>query len=50
VASKRPGASLNDITDDTLVDALSGCTDFNGIPVIVKAVAGEGPEGAASVS
>jgi anaerobic selenocysteine-containing dehydrogenase len=35
VAASHPGASLNDLTDDQSVDALSGNAAFNGIPVTV---------------
>jgi anaerobic selenocysteine-containing dehydrogenase len=35
VASAHAGASLNDLTDDHSVDALSGNAAFNGIPVSV---------------
>ncbi len=38
VAETKPGVSLNDITDDQHVDALSGVSVLNGIPVTVKAV------------
>jgi anaerobic selenocysteine-containing dehydrogenase len=38
IASKRPGVSLNDLTDDRLVDKLSGASILNGTPVqVVKA-------------
>lgn len=37
-ASKRPGVSVNDLTDDHLVDRLSGTAVFNGIPVTVAKV------------
>jgi anaerobic selenocysteine-containing dehydrogenase len=36
VASEHAGVSLNDLTDDTLIDRLSGCTHLNGIPVKVE--------------
>lgn len=36
VASGRAGVSLNDLTDDTLIDTLSGCAHLNGIPVKVE--------------
>ena len=35
VAAAHAGASLNDLTDDHSVDALSGNAAFNGIPVTV---------------
>ncbi len=38
VAETVPGVSLNDITDDQHVDALSGVSVLNGVPVTVKAV------------
>lgn len=41
VASKRPGVSVNDLTDDSFVDRLSGTSALNGIPVIVTAVVAE---------
>jgi anaerobic selenocysteine-containing dehydrogenase len=38
VASAKPGASVNDVTDDAFVDALSGTSAFSGVPVEVTAV------------
>jgi anaerobic selenocysteine-containing dehydrogenase len=38
VASRTRGASLNDVTDETLVDELSGCAALSGVPVTVAAV------------
>ena len=35
VAAKRPGVSVNDITDDAAVDAVSGTSQLNGLPVAV---------------
>jgi hypothetical protein len=35
VAKERPGASLNDLTDEQLVDPLSGNARFSGVPVEV---------------
>ena len=35
VASKSPGVSVNDLTDDQLVDGLSGVAALNGVPVVV---------------
>jgi len=35
VAAAHAGASLNDLTDELSVDALSGNAAFNGIPVTV---------------
>jgi anaerobic selenocysteine-containing dehydrogenase len=34
-ASKRPGVSINDLSDDRLVDRLSGTSALNGVPVSV---------------
>jgi anaerobic selenocysteine-containing dehydrogenase len=40
VASARPGASLNDVTDELAVDALAGTAALNGVAVdVVRAVA-----------
>jgi anaerobic selenocysteine-containing dehydrogenase len=39
VASVRPGVSLNDITDETAIDALSGTSALTGLPVEIEAVA-----------
>jgi anaerobic selenocysteine-containing dehydrogenase len=39
VASKRPGVSVNDLTDDRYVDKLSGTSVLNGVPVQVLKVA-----------
>lgn len=38
VASTRPGASVNDVTDDGFVDALSGAAALSGVPVEVTPV------------
>jgi len=38
VASSRPGASVNDVTDEAFVDALSGTSSFSGVPVSVTAI------------
>jgi len=35
VAAERPGASLNDVTDELAVDALSGTSVLSGVPVEV---------------
>lgn len=35
VATNHPGVSLNDLTDDQAVDALSGNAAFSGVPVTV---------------
>lgn len=37
VAALHPGVSLNDITDDTAYDALSGTSALTGLPVEVRA-------------
>ncbi len=39
VADTHPGASLNDITDDTAFDTLSGTSALTGLPVEVRATA-----------
>jgi len=36
-ANAHPGASVNDLTDDTFVDALSGTASLGGVPVEVEA-------------
>ena len=38
VARAHPGASLNDLTDEQAIDALSGNAAFSGIPVTVRKV------------
>jgi anaerobic selenocysteine-containing dehydrogenase len=38
VAATRPGASVNDVTDDAFVDALSGASALSGVPVEVAAI------------
>ena len=43
VASARPGVSLNDLTDETLVDPLSGTARLSGVPVQVEGAAAETP-------
>jgi anaerobic selenocysteine-containing dehydrogenase len=35
VATAHPGASVNDLTDEALVDALAGTASFSGVPVSV---------------
>jgi anaerobic selenocysteine-containing dehydrogenase len=35
VARQRPGVSINDLTDEQLVDALTGNASFSGVPVEV---------------
>jgi anaerobic selenocysteine-containing dehydrogenase len=38
VAATKPGASVNDVTDDAFVDALSGTSSLSGVPVEVARV------------
>lgn len=38
VASRHGGESINDLTDELRVDAVSGACDFNGVPVTVLPV------------
>jgi hypothetical protein len=38
-AAAHPGASVNDITDPSVVDRLSGNAAFNDLPVRVEALA-----------
>jgi anaerobic selenocysteine-containing dehydrogenase len=45
VAATRPGASVNDVTDDAFVDALSGAASLSGVPVEVSPVEGEATPG-----
>jgi anaerobic selenocysteine-containing dehydrogenase len=40
-ASEHAGRSLNDLTDDMMVDALSGNAAFNGLLVTVSRVAAD---------
>lgn len=42
VAQKRPGVSVNDITDNQIADDLTGMAIINGVPVNVVAVSKEG--------
>jgi anaerobic selenocysteine-containing dehydrogenase len=42
-AQAHPGVSANDITDDRLLDGLTGNAAFNGVPVEVRAVAPVAP-------
>ncbi|MCO5183424.1 MAG: molybdopterin oxidoreductase family protein [Anaerolineae bacterium] len=37
IANERPGVSVNDLTDETLIDTLSGNAALNGVPVHVTA-------------
>jgi anaerobic selenocysteine-containing dehydrogenase len=39
VASSAPGASVNDVTDESFVDALSGASSLSGVPVEVATLA-----------
>jgi anaerobic selenocysteine-containing dehydrogenase len=43
VAGARPGVSFNDLSDETLVDTLSGTSRLNGVPVQVEAETAETP-------
>lgn len=38
VATEHAGVSVNDLTDERLLDALSGNAAFSGVPVEVRAV------------
>jgi anaerobic selenocysteine-containing dehydrogenase len=37
IARERAGASINDLTDEARVDALTGTASFSGVPVEVTA-------------
>ena len=37
IAAQQEGVSCNDITDNQLIDALSGNAAFNGVPVEISA-------------
>ena len=39
VATNHPGVSVNDLTDDQVIDVLSGNAAFSGVPVTLKAAA-----------
>lgn len=39
IACKQPGVSMNDITDEQVVDALTGMAVVNGVPVTVTSAA-----------
>jgi len=39
VATSHPGVSVNDLTDDRVIDALTGNAAFSGVPVTVVAAA-----------
>jgi len=41
VASRAAGVSMNDITDEQVVDSLTGVAVLNGLPVRVEAVQGK---------
>ncbi|BFM01613.1 hypothetical protein Psyaliredsea_02600 [Psychrobacter alimentarius] len=41
IAQAHAGVSVNDLTDDTLIDTLSGNAAVNGVPVQLEAVAPE---------
>lgn len=43
VAATRPGSSVNDLTDDSVVDPLSGNAAFNGVPVRIRRSAQDAP-------
>lgn len=40
-ALQKPGVNANDLTDDLLIDELTGNTALNGVPVAIKKVQGE---------
>jgi hypothetical protein len=37
IAAAQQGVSCNDLTDDKLIDGVSGNAAFNGVPVTVSA-------------
>jgi hypothetical protein len=37
IAAQQEGVSCNDLTDDKLIDEVSGNAAFNGVPVTVVA-------------
>ncbi|MGQ0625988.1 MAG: molybdopterin-dependent oxidoreductase [Sporichthyaceae bacterium] len=45
VAAERPGVNANALTDDAVVDALSGNAVLSAVPVTVSPHAGDAPEG-----
>jgi anaerobic selenocysteine-containing dehydrogenase len=49
-AQAHPGVSANDITDDQFLDGLTGTAAFNGVPVVVRALAGTGAVAPAAVA
>ena len=44
VANASPGVSMNDLTDVSVIDTLTGNAVFNGVPVKVEAIAVAGPQ------
>ncbi len=36
IAAQRPGVSINDVTDELAVDALTGCAVLSGVPVRIS--------------
>ncbi len=42
IAESRPGVSLNDLTDETRIDRVSGNAVLNGVPVTVEAAGMDG--------
>lgn len=38
VAQAHAGASINDITDNLLIDSLTGNAALNGVPVTIEAL------------
>jgi hypothetical protein len=38
VAQQHAGVSINDLTDDKLIDTLTGNAAFSGVPVNVEAI------------
>jgi anaerobic selenocysteine-containing dehydrogenase len=50
VAGEVAGVSVNDVTDEQHIDALTGMPVLNGVPVAVSAVAVPVREGADSVA
>lgn len=45
VAARRPGVSLNDVTDELALDALAGTAALSGVDVDVKGVLDGSPNG-----
>jgi hypothetical protein len=43
VASEHAGASVNDLTDDMLLDTLTGNAALNGVPVRIAAAPAVAP-------